>query len=256
MYRAKQHHTAMNILFVYAHNEPKSFCHAMLNHAVDLLNRSGHQVQVSDLYAMNFNPVASAGDFSHRQNPDYLVYALEQRHNDSNHGLAPDIVAEVEKMFWADLIIFHFPLYWFSVPAIMKGWFDRVLLSGRCYGGRYFYNHGKMAGKRATLTITAGSRAHFFDNPAVAPNDHVAPAGNTAPPPAAIHGDWQTMLSPLLQGTLAYVGFDVLPPFTAWQVPYVDDATRQTMLVPYGKWLTDLDKATPLIFPKKEDFGL
>ena len=70
----------MNVLIVHAHPEPHSFSAALCATATDHLRAQGHQVRVSDLYAAGFNPVASAEDFGSRQNPDYLTYALEQRH--------------------------------------------------------------------------------------------------------------------------------------------------------------------------------
>ena len=66
----------MNVLIVHAHPEPQSFTTAMKDLAVQELTNAGHQVEVSDLYAMNFNPVASAADFGSRKNPDYLVLSL------------------------------------------------------------------------------------------------------------------------------------------------------------------------------------
>jgi len=120
----------VNVLIVHAHPEPQSFTASMMQLARDTLSAAGHTVVVSDLYAMGWNPVASAADFAARKNPDYLVYALEQRHGYEQGGLAPDILAEVEKLKAADLIIFSFPLYWFSEPAMLKGWIDRVLISG------------------------------------------------------------------------------------------------------------------------------
>jgi NAD(P)H dehydrogenase (quinone) len=92
----------MKVLIVHAHPEPTSFTSAMKNVAVEVLAEAGHEVVVSDLYEMKFNPVASADDFLGRANPDYLVYALEQRHADVSHLLAPDIRAELEKVVWAD----------------------------------------------------------------------------------------------------------------------------------------------------------
>ena len=122
----------MKVLIVFAHNEPRSFNAAMKDEAVRVLQDEGHEVVVSDLYAMNFNPVASAADFGSRADPDYLVYALEQRNAFKAGTLAPDIAAEVDKVKWADLIVFNFPIYWYGMPAIMKGWIDRVLVSGFC----------------------------------------------------------------------------------------------------------------------------
>lgn len=111
----------MNVLIVHAHNEPRSFNSAMARLAVEVLEGNGHCVVMSDLYAMQFNPVATAEDFQDRANPDYLVYALEQRHAVNNGSLAADIAGELDKVRWADLIILNFPIYWFSMPAILKG---------------------------------------------------------------------------------------------------------------------------------------
>ena len=69
----------MRALIVHAHPEPRSFVAAMKSAAEEKLKESGYEVSVSDLYAMNFDPVASAADFGERADPDYLVYALEQR---------------------------------------------------------------------------------------------------------------------------------------------------------------------------------
>ena len=111
----------MKTLIVHAHPEPQSFSSAMARAAAERLSAQGREVAVSDLYAMNFNPVASAADFKNRSRPDYLNYALEQRHGYQGGSLAPDIAVEVEKLLGADLLILNFPIYWFSTPAILKG---------------------------------------------------------------------------------------------------------------------------------------
>jgi NAD(P)H dehydrogenase (quinone) len=136
----------MKVLIVHAHPEPQSFTAALRDQAVSTLQAQGHAVQVSDLYAMQWNPVASGADFSTRENPDYLVYALEQRLGVKKQSIAADIQGELDKLLWADLLILNFPIFWFSAPAMLKGWIDRVLVSGVCYGGKRF-------------TIRAGWRA-------------------------------------------------------------------------------------------------
>ena len=68
----------MPILIVHAHNEPPSFNAAMKNMAFEELSSQGHSVEVSDLYAMRWNPIASATDFGSRINSEHLTYALEQ----------------------------------------------------------------------------------------------------------------------------------------------------------------------------------
>jgi NAD(P)H dehydrogenase (quinone) len=226
---------AMKIFLVHAHPEPKSFTAAMKDLAVATLTEAGHSVEVSDLYAMRFQPVAQASDFGVRSNPDYLVYALEQRANDQAGALAPDIAAELDKLKRCDLLILSFPIFWFSVPAILKGWIDRVLVSGTTYGGMRFYDRGGLAGRKALVAATLGGRRHMFG-------------------PDAVHGELETMLRHLLRGTLYYVGMDVLPPFFAHHVPYLKPAERAALLEEYRRWLTTLDERAPLKFPRLDEF--
>ncbi|MBT0625400.1 NAD(P)H-dependent oxidoreductase [Pseudomonas fluorescens] len=225
----------MKVLIVHAHPEPQSFTAALRDQAVSTLQEQGHAVQVSDLYAMQWNPVASAADFSTRENPDYLVYALEQRLGVKKQSIAADIQAELDKLLWADLLILNFPIFWFSAPAMLKGWIDRVLVSGVCYGGKRFYDQGGLAGKRALVTVTLGGREHMFGE-------------------GAIHGPLEEMLKPILRGTLAYVGYEVLAPFVAWHVPYISDEARREFLLGYARRLQGLAQEPPLIFPKLEQF--
>ncbi|MEO6676419.1 MAG: NAD(P)H-dependent oxidoreductase [Pseudomonas sp.] len=225
----------MNVLILHAHPEPQSFTSALRDQAVRTLQAQGHEVRVSDLYAMNWNPVASAEDFSDRDNPDYLVYALEQRLGVKTQSLAPDIQQELDKLLWADLLILNFPIYWFSMPAILKGWIDRVLVSGVCYGGKRFYDQGGLAGKKALVTVTLGGREHMFGED-------------------AIHGPLEDMLRPLLRGTLAYVGLEVLPPFVAWHVPYISAEARGEFLLDYQQRLENLHQDSPLVFPRLAQF--
>lgn len=225
----------MKVLIVHAHPEPQSFTAALRDQAVATLEAQGHEVQVSDLYKMKWNPVASADDFSSRENPEYLVYALEQRLGVKSQSLAADIQAELDKLLWADLLILNFPIFWFSAPAMLKGWIDRVLVSGICYGGKRFYDQGGLAGKKALVTVTLGGREHMFGE-------------------GAIHGPLEDMLRPILRGTLAYVGFDVLEPFVAWHVPYISDEARKQFLVDYTQRLQNVSDEQPLVFPKLSQF--
>jgi NAD(P)H dehydrogenase (quinone) len=225
----------MKVFIVHAHPEPQSFNAALKDLAVETLPALGHEVQVSDLYAMGFNPVASAQDFSPRANPDYLVYALEQRSAFQKGALAADIRAELEKLQWADLLILNFPIFWFSTPAILKGWIDRVLVSGLCYGGMRFYDKGGLRGKKAMITVTLGGRPHMFG-------------------PDAVHGPLEDMLRHLLRGTLYYTGMDVLPPFVGWHVPYITQQAREKILADYRERLETLETLEPLRFPSLDQF--
>ena len=226
----------MNVLIVHAHPEAKSFNTALMTLAKEQLTQAGHSVEVSDLYEMNWNPVASADDFAQRKSPDYLVYALEQRYNFDQQAIAHDIAIEIAKLQKADLLILNFPLFWFSVPAIMKGWIDRVLISGVCYGGMRFYDQGGLKGKKALVTLTLGGREHMFGE-------------------NAIHGELvEGMLRPLLRGTLAYVGLEVLPPFIGYHVPYISQEAREQILVDYKHYLANLNDLTPLRYPHMDEF--
>jgi NAD(P)H dehydrogenase (quinone) len=225
----------MRVHIVHAHPEPLSFSASMFRVAGEVLRSAGHFVQDSDLYAMNFDPVASSDDFSKRADSGYLVYALEQRHGFKHGGLAVGIKTEIEKLLAADLLILNFPIFWFSAPAILKGWIDRVLLSGLCYGGKRFYDRGGLAGKKAWITATLGGRPHMFgDN--------------------AVHGQLNDMLRHLLRGTLAYVGFDVLEPFYAYHVPYISTEARSKLLEEFREALITIEKRASLPSFSLDDF--
>ena len=225
----------MKVFIVSAHPEPKSFNTALRGLSVRVLKDLGHDLRVSDLYDMAFNPVASAADFTERREPDYLVYALEQRHGYETGTLAPDILDEIEKVLWSDLLILNFPLFWFSTPAILKGWIDRVLISGLTYGGKRFYDRGGLRGRKAMITLTLGGDAHMLADD-------------------GIHGSLDDMLRPLLRGTLYYTGLSVLPPFVAWHVPYISDDARKDYLKEYEERLRTLDDLEPLTFPTLDEF--
>ena len=223
------------LFMISAHLEEKSFTCAMAETIKESFLQQGFQVLHSDLYAMGFNPVASKEDFHNPANPDYCNYALEQRHNYQNGGLSPDIKSEIEKLWQADSVLFVFPLYWFSVPAIIKGWIDRVLLSGLCYGGKRFYDQGPLKGKKASLVFSCGARESMFGK-------------------EALHGDYYEMLKPLLRGTLYYTGMEVLPPFVAHHIPYITAEKRVAILGQLKQYCGNWETMSPLAFSKISDF--
>jgi NAD(P)H dehydrogenase (quinone) len=225
----------MNILIVHAHPEPHSFSSALSSEAKTFFEKNGHCVEVSDLYAMNFNPVASAADFNERVNPDYFNYALEQRKSVSAGALSEDIRIEIEKVEAADLLVLNFPLYWFSMPAILKGWIDRVFVSGKFYGGTRIYAKGGMTGKKVLVSVTTGGREDMLSN-------------------KGIHGDINDILKPLLQGSLGYVGMDVFKPFHAFHVPYISDEARAELLDQWRNTLANLGERDIMAMPDLSQF--
>jgi NAD(P)H dehydrogenase (quinone) len=220
---------------VYAHPEPNSFVAAMRDMTKEALEKDGWQTSVTDLQAINFDAVASADDFGTRSREDYLVYPLEQRHAWQNKTLDPQIAAEVEAVRNADLLVLVFPIFWYSVPAQLKGWIDRVFLSGVFYGGMRVYDQGGMRGKRAMVVASLGGRDYMFG-------------------PGSIHGDLKDMLKHLLQGTLGYVGYSVHEPFFAYHVPYVENTERTGMLMKLFHAVENIDSRPVLPMPSLDDF--
>jgi NAD(P)H dehydrogenase (quinone) len=185
----------MTILSVYAHHEATSLTSALKNTTISVLMKQGHTVLESDLYGSGFSPKAEKFDFV-TTSGGHFNYMLEQRHAVANNmGFAPDIIAEIEKLARADLVIFHTPLWWFSVPAVLKGWFDRVLAMGVAWDGGKIYENGLLRGKQAMMCVVAGG-----------PEDYFRPEGKHK-------ATAQQILHPIQHGTLAFCGFDVLEPF-------------------------------------------
>jgi NAD(P)H dehydrogenase (quinone) len=225
----------MNVLIVHAHPEPKSFSSALYLEAKKFFTDQSSTIAVSDLYEMNFNPVASTSDFDSRANPDYFNYALEQRKSFSTGAISGDIKVEIAKVESADLLIINFPLYWFSMPAILKGWIDRVFVSGKFYGGKRIYANGGMAGKKVLVSVTTGGREDMLSS-------------------SGIHGDINDILKPLLQGSLGYVGMAVYEPFYAYHAPYISAKARSEVLDRWRNELVNLDERKLMDMPDLSKF--
>jgi len=190
----------MNVLLIYAHPEPRSLNGSLRDFIVAHLRGAGHTVQMSDLYAMRWKSTLDADDFPQRDAGRPFSPSADSKQAFAAGTQTADVVAEQEKLLWADLVIFQFPLWWFSVPAILKGWFDRVYAYGFAYGrGEHSearwgerYGEGVFQGKRAMLVVSTGGWS-----------DHYAERG--------INGPIDDLLFPIQHGMLFYPGFDVLP---------------------------------------------
>lgn len=145
----------MKVFIVYAHPEPTSLNGSLKNYAVEILEREGHEVIVSDLYKMEFKPIADKNDFTELERPEKLNYIFEQLKAVEKGTFTSDIIDEQNKLMWADLVIFQFPIWWTESPAILKGWFDRILAYNFAYGPGY-YDSGNLKGKKGMLSITHG----------------------------------------------------------------------------------------------------
>jgi len=224
----------MQVLVVYAHPEPESFNGALLNVARETLTAAGHDVEVSDLYAQGFNPVAGTHDVKERQDKSVFNLGAEQMHAAKNAGFADDVQAEIDKLMRSEVLILQFPMWWFSMPAILKGWIDRVFAFGQAYDFGRTWDAGVFVGRRAMLTITASAPAAAF-----------MPDGRS--------GDMERVLWPIHGGVLALCGYSVLPPFIAHGIPFVGDEAMQAELQRYRNKLESLDGATPMFFHGSAD---
>ena len=232
----------MKTLIVYAHPEPKSLNSSLKDLAVSTLESAGHQVRVSDLYAMNWKAVVDAADYGPYASSPLKVAADSGRAFDAG-ALTADVAAEQEKLLWADTIILQFPLWWYAMPAILKGWVDRVFTYHFAYGvGEHSdtkygerFGEGTLSGRRALLSVTAGG-----------PQSHYAARG--------INGPIDDLLFPIHHGILYYPGIEVLPPFvlhgtdrmTADDYPDVAKAWEQRLLT--------LETTEPIAF-RPQNFG-
>ncbi|WP_291582819.1 NAD(P)H-dependent oxidoreductase [Clostridium sp. UBA6640] len=182
----------MKHLIIYAHPNPNSFCHAILQSVENVSKSKGHEVKIKDLYAINFNPTLQPSDFEA-----------------FGRGEVPsDIKCEQEEVTWADLITFIYPIWWASMPAILKGYIDRVFANGFAY--KYDNNApvGLLEGKKALVFNTTGS-----------PSDAYAENG--------MHDAMKQMVN---DGIFKFCGIEPLYHTFFGAVPFVDDESRKEYL--------------------------
>jgi NAD(P)H dehydrogenase (quinone) len=149
-------------------------------------------------------------------------YQVAQNAAGAKNLLCPQVKAEVDKLLWADLVIFHFPLWWFSMPAILKGWVDRVVINGMMYSKGRWYGNGVFRGKRAFATLTTG-------------------APETAYSKTGINGYMKDFLFPIQHGIFHFLGMDVIDPFIVYGSAYVSEKEREEMLLKYKKKLSGIE---------------
>jgi NAD(P)H dehydrogenase (quinone) len=230
----------MKVLWIFAHPEQRSLNASLMREGLRELTGSGHETRVSDLYAMGWKAVLDADDVrppaaAPGTDTARLTVGAEQERAYTADEQSEDIREEQRKIAWADTLVFHFPLWWFGPPAIMKGWFDRVLVQGFAFGlkgpdGRTLrYGEGGLAGKRALVVTTVGSREPGF-----------APRG--------IHGHIKDVLWPLLHGTFWYTGMAPHEPFVVYGADRLTDAGRREYVHALRERLRTLPDAEPLAF--------
>lgn len=217
----------MRVFIVHAHHEATSFNNAMTQTAQTALLAANHEVVVSDLYAMGFDPVSDRRNFTTVNNPQRLKQQDEEAYASEHHGYTAELQSEMDKLVWCDALIFQFPLWWLGLPAILKGWVDRVFAVGRAYGGGRYFDRGVFAGKRAMCAVTVGG-------PAAAYSD------------IGVYGPMPAILFPIQHGILHFVGFTVVEPFVVYAPARISHDERVMHLARYRERLLDIDQA-PII---------
>ncbi|NUS26847.1 MAG: NAD(P)H-dependent oxidoreductase [Streptomyces sp.] len=223
------------ILIVSAHPEPRSLNAALTTFAVDHLRTSGHEVRLSDLYAMKWKPTVDADDYTdHGSDGARRLHVMRDSEEATLNGrLAPDIAAEQEKIRWSDALILQFPMWWFSTPAILKGWIDRVFTSGFGYGPEvpppYDDNGSALAGRRALLSVTLGARETAFSD-------------------RGIHGRLTDVLHPLQHGLFWFTGMAPLEPFAVYDTDRMPAERYAPAREAYARRLDALFTEAPVPF--------
>jgi NAD(P)H dehydrogenase (quinone) len=225
----------MKFLCVLAHPEPASFTASLAHYGMRALEEEGHVVDVADLYAMQFDPVSDRRNFMEPFDPTRFDQQAEERFASANAGFSPDLQREMDRLSSCDVLVLQFPIWWLGMPAIMKGWIDRVFAIGRTYGGGRWFDRGLMGGKKAMLAVTIGGTKEAYSND-------------------GIYGPALDVLRPINHGILAFCGFEVVEPFIAFAPGRKSDAERQAIFDAYANRLLNIGSATVLPMPQSDDY--
>ncbi len=182
-----------NVLIIYAHPYDGSFNHAILETAQQTLKAKGMNVETVDLVKENFNPVISAEDLATHVGKGVVVQ---------------DVIAMQQKISASDLLLFIYPVWWGGMPAILKGYIDRVFTGGFAYGIEDGKIKGYLTSKKAVVLNTTGTALDALNA-------------------NGISGAMNLLCEKVI---LNFCGIEVLKHLYFGAVPYVDDAARKKML--------------------------
>ncbi|MCZ4124626.1 NAD(P)H-dependent oxidoreductase [Streptomyces sp. H39-S7] len=201
---------APTALIVHAHPEPHSFSTAQMTTAAQALRDTGYRVDVLDLYSETWNPALAREEFAPIDGP--FKPQAEQMRAVEDGTLDAAVRAHLDRLLAADLLVLSFPMWWFSLPAILKGWVDRVFVMGGTFGGDYgLFGDAALAGKRAMLLFTTGGSSQSFS-------------------PGGAFGSMDDFLFHIHRGMLEFVGYRVLEPVITYGPAHMTDQDRAAAL--------------------------
>lgn len=175
----------MNTLVIYAHPSPSSFNAAIKDTVVEALMKRGDSVEVRDLYAMKFDPVLQPAA-----------------------PLGEDVLQEQKYIIDADHIIIVNPIWWFNMPAILKGYIDRVFTYGFAYAYGEAGIDGLLKGKNVTIINTAGGANEVYE----------------------ANGINDALMKTIAYGIYAFSGLEIAKYYIAHNVIQASDEQRADML--------------------------
>lgn len=225
----------MNFLCVLAHPEPASFTASLARHGMNALEQEGHVAEMADLYTMGFDPVSDRRNFIGAANPDRFDQQTEEKAAASCSGFSAELRHEINRIQACDVLILQFPIWWLGMPAIMKGWIDRVFAIGITYGGGRWFDRGMMRGKRAMLAVTIGGTAEAYSSD-------------------GIYGPAADVLRPINHGILAFCGFDVVEPFLAFAPARAAKRRHRDVFEAYADRLVNIESAPRLPMLRSDDY--
>lgn len=137
----------MKHLVVFAHPYSKSFGKGIVEAIEKEVLKNGSEIRIRDLYEIGFNPTLESSDLLNLQTGDY----------------ASDIREEQEHIKWADIITFVYPVWWAGLPAMLKGYVDRVFANGFAFTHNANGPVGLLKGKKAILFSTTGFPSDHYE---------------------------------------------------------------------------------------------
>lgn len=171
---------------------------------------------------MGFNPVSDRSNFTTTADEAYYKQQGEERHASENDGFCEVLEEEMGKLERCDVLVTISPLWWFSVPAILKGWFDRVLAAGRMYGGGKWYDNGVLKGKKAIASITTGGPSTMYSE-------------------AGLNGHMDAILFPLHHGVFWFCGAQPVQPHVTYSAAHIGDEARSASLDQWEEALLNIN---------------
>jgi len=187
----------MKYLVLYAHPNPKSFNNAIKEEVLAKLNKENKSYDVRDLYALNWNPVLKGSDF----------IAFKEGHP------TPDIKTEQDYINAADIIILIHPIWWFGMPAILKGYIDRVFSYGFAYETGKDGIKGLLTGKKVVILNTTGGSETEYNQ----------------------HGFKEAVKKIFQNGVFNFCGLEILEHKFFFAVPTITDTDRKNILAEIAK---------------------